>query len=317
MARVEAAFGCRLPLASLFSGGTVARQAALIDARSGSADEVLVMLRSEAASSGACLGTILLPHEVSGHVLSYAALAAHLPEGWRVAALQARGLDNTRPPIGGLPEMARTYADAVLAAGLPGPFVPVGYSFGAALAGELAAELAARGRTVARVCVIDAPANPQDFADGIVPGDEAGRLLHMVRAVEHSMGLDLGLDAAVLKQFGQETRIDLVHRRLAAIGAFGGAVTRDQVAGMLAVYGANLDALRDFRPRPIGRPVDVWVTDALAARSGLAADLGWSEVAAGPVAVHRIGGDHHSVMREPIAGELAAAIGRVLDPVPA
>ncbi|UEM07014.1 amino acid adenylation domain-containing protein (plasmid) [Skermanella rosea] len=313
MARVEAAFGCRLPLASLFSGGTVARQAALIDARSGGADEVLVMLRSEAVPPGSERGTILLPHEVSGHVLSYAALAAHLPEGWRVAALQARGLDNTRPPIGGLPEMARAYADAVLAAGLPGPFVPVGYSFGAALAGELAA----RGRTVARVCVIDAPANPQDFADGIVPGDEAGRLLHMVRAVEHSMGIDLGLDAAVLKQFGQETRIDLVHRRLAATGAFGGAVTRDQVAGMLAVYGANLDALRDFRPRPIDLPVDVWVTDALAIRPGLAADLGWSEIAAGSVAVHRTGGDHHSVMREPLVGELAAAIGRVLEPVPA
>ncbi|UEM25114.1 amino acid adenylation domain-containing protein (plasmid) [Skermanella mucosa] len=311
MARVEAAFGCRLPLASLFSGGTVARQAALIDARSGGADEVLVMLRPEGDR-----GTILLPHEVSGHVLSYAALAGRLPEGWRVAALQARGLDNTRPPVRGLPEMARAYADAVLAAGLPGPFVPVGYSFGAALAGELAAELAARGRTVARVCVIDAPANPQDFADGIVPGDEAGRLLHMVRAVEHSMGLDLGLDGAVLKQFGQETRIDLVHRRLAATGAFGGAVTRDQVAGMLAVYGANLDALRSFRPRRIGPPVDVWVTDALAARPGTVADLGWSAVTAGPVAVHRIGGDHASVMREPLAGELAAAIGRALDPAP-
>lgn len=316
MARVEAAFGCRLPLASLFSGGTVARQAALIDARSGGADEVLVMLRPVGVPPGGDRGTILLPHEVSGHVLSYAALAAHLPEGWRVAALQARGLDNARPPIGSLPEMARAYADAVLAAGLPGPFVPVGYSFGAALAGELAVELAARGQAVARVCMIDALADPQDFADGAVPVDGAGRLLHMVRAVEHSMGLDLELDAGVLKPFGQETRIDLVHRRLVAAGAFGGAVTRDQVAGMLAVYGANLDALRDFRPRTIELPVDVWMTDALAARSGAAADLGWSKITAGPVAVHRIGGDHHSVMREPLVGELAAAIGRVLAPVP-
>jgi thioesterase domain-containing protein/acyl carrier protein len=312
IARVEAAFGCRLPLASLFTGGTIAAQAALIDAQASGtgADEVLVTLRAEGER-----GTILLPHEISGHVLVYQPLAMRLAEGWRVVALQARGLDNTRPPLDSLPAMARAYVDAVESAGLPDPFVPVGYSYGAALAGELSAELAARGHAVPFAAVIDALPDPQAWVDGVVPEDEAGQLHYMVKAVEASIGFDLGLDASTLRQFGPETRIDLVHQRLTATGAFGGSIGRDQVAGMLGVFRANLAALRGFQPARIPVPVHLWVTDALAARPGLPGDLGWSGLTGHPVTVHRIGGDHLSVVREPLAGELADGIGRLLTPL--
>src|SRR3954468_25097746 len=79
----------------------------------------------------------------------------------------------TSPPIDRLDGMAGAYADAVTAAGLPGPFVPVGYSYGAALAGELSAELAGRGHAVPFVAVIDALPDPQAWVDGVVPEDEA------------------------------------------------------------------------------------------------------------------------------------------------
>ncbi|MGF7209109.1 amino acid adenylation domain-containing protein [Skermanella aerolata] len=309
IARVEAAFGCRLPLASLFTGGTVAAQAALIDAQASGtgADEVLVTLRA----AGEC-GTILLPHEISGHVLAYQPLAAALAQGWRIVGLQARGLDNTRPPLDSLPDMARAYADALESAKHPGPFVAVGYSYGAALAGELSAELAGRGHAVPFAVMIDALPDPQSWVVGVVPEDDAGQLHYMVRAVEASIGIELGLDAATLRQFGPETRIDLVHRRLTATGAFGGAIGRDQVAGMLAVFRANLAALRCFQPTRIPVPVHVWATDSLAARPGLPGDLGWSGLTDQPVTVHRIGGDHLTVVKEPLAAELAAGIGRLL-----
>ena len=313
IARVEAAFGCRLPLASLFTGGTIAAQAALIDAQASGtgADEVLVTLRAAGER-----GTILLPHEISGHVLIYRPLALRLAEGWRVVALQARGLDNTRPPLDSLPAMARAYADAVEAAGLPGPFVPVGYSYGAALAGELSAELTARGHAVPFAVVIDALPDPQAWVDGVVPEDEAGQLHYMVKAVEASIGFDLGLDASILRQFGPETRIDLVHQRLTAVGAFGGSIGRNQVAGMLGVFKANLAALRGFQPARIPVPVHLWVTDALAARPGRPGDLGWSGLTGHPVTVHRIGGDHLSLVKEPLAGELGDGISRLLAPLP-
>ncbi|EWY35687.1 hypothetical protein N825_36055, partial [Skermanella stibiiresistens SB22] len=313
MARVESLFGCRLPLASLFTGGTIAQQAALIDRRSAASgsDEVLVMLRASGDR-----GTILLPHEISGHVLCYQALSAHLAAGWTVAGLQARGLDNTRPPLDRLADMAACYADAVTAAGLPGPFVPVGYSFGASLAAELAAELERRGLPVATICVIDALADPKAFIAGVVPSDDAGRLLYMVRAVEHSVGIDLGLDAGTLRQFGHETRIDLVHQRLTASGAFGGAITRDQVAGMLAVFRANLTAADGFAPSVGGAPLHVWVTDALAARPGLPTDLGWSAVTTGPVTIHRIAGDHASIVKAPLVEELARDLNHILPEAP-
>jgi thioesterase domain-containing protein len=309
IARVEAAFGCRLPLASLFTGGTVAAQAALIDAQSSGAgaDEVLVTLRAVGDR-----GTILLLHEISGHVMVYQPLAAQLAEGWRVVALQACGLDNTSPPIDRLERMAGTYADAVTAAGLPGPFVPVGYSYGAALAGELSAELAGRGHAVPFVAVIDALPDPQAWVDGVVPEDEAGQLFYMVRAVEESIGLQLGLDDSILRQFGPETRIDLVHQRLTTTGAFGGAIGRDQVAGMLAVFRANLQALRGFQPSRIPVPVHVWVTETLGAKPGLPGDLGWSGLADRPVTIHGIGGDHLSVVKEPLVADLAADINRLL-----
>ncbi len=85
---------------------------------------------------------------------------------------------------------------------------------------------------------------------------------------------------------------------------------------MLAVFRANLAALRGFQPARIPVPVHVWATDSLAARPGLPGDLGWSGLTGHPVTVHRIGGDHLSVVREPLAGELADGIGRLLAPLP-
>jgi thioesterase domain-containing protein len=148
--------------------------------------------------------------------------------------------------------------------------------------------------------------------DGVVPEDEAGQLYYMVRAVEASIGLQLGLDAAILRQFGPETRIDLVHQRLTATGAFGGAIGRDQVAGMLAVFRANLQALRGFQPSRIPVPVHVWVTETLAAKPDLPDDLGWPALTSHPVTIHGIGGDHLSVVKKPLAAELAAGVNRLL-----
>ena len=69
---------------------------------------------------------------------------------------------------------------------------------------------------------------------------------------------------------------------------------------------------RCFQPACIPVPVHVWATDSLAARPGLPGDLGWSGLTDQPVTVHRIGGDHLNVVKEPLAAELAAGIGRLL-----
>ena len=124
IARVEAAFGCRLPLASLFTGGTIAAQAALIDAQvSGTgADEVLVTLRAEGDR-----GTILLPHEISGACPGLSAARSEAGGG-----LAGRGASGAR--AGQYPPAARQPARhgaglcrcAWISAGLPGPFVPGG-----------------------------------------------------------------------------------------------------------------------------------------------------------------------------------------------
>ncbi|UGA40759.1 phosphopantetheine-binding protein [Chromobacterium haemolyticum] len=52
----------------------------------------------------------------------------------------------------------------------------------------------------------------------------------------------------------------------------------------------------------------VWVTDGLAAATAGPADLGWSDYAAGPVQVFRAAGEHADMLREPHAASLAESL---------
>ena len=94
-------------------------------------------------------------HGGQGTVFDYAPLAKALEPQWSVHGVQCRMLLDSHWLDRSLTDMARDYADAIVASQPAGPYHLLGWSLGGALSLLLAAELEQRGAQVAFVGLVD------------------------------------------------------------------------------------------------------------------------------------------------------------------
>ncbi|NHR03870.1 amino acid adenylation domain-containing protein [Chromobacterium haemolyticum] len=308
LSRVREELGVELPLASLFTSGTVAEFARLVqEAGQTAAPSVLVPIRTDGDEA-----TLLLVHDGSGQIIGYQKLVERLSPRWRVYGLQAAGLDPAVASDDSVAAMAARYAAAVLQAGLNGPLILAGHSFGAAVAAELARRLVEAGAEVSLLAALDAPPRPDAGFLSELPQDEAGLLHYMARTVEIATGKTLAVSEDMLRPLDRAGRFALLSRQVRASGLFPQGMDPRRVEAMFDVYRANLLSLRGHQPQTAPCPVAVWITDGLAAATAGPADLGWSDYAAGPVQVFRAAGEHADMLREPHVAGLADSLERAM-----
>ncbi|OJT07761.1 Polyketide synthase PksJ [Trametes pubescens] len=148
---------------------------------------------------------VFLVHPGVGEVLVFMGLA-HTIHDRPIYALRARGFDHAEEPFATFDEMVETYVDAIVRQDPEGPYYVGGYSFGGAVAFEMAKVLEARGRKVAWVGIFNLPPFIQSR-------------MHELRWIEVLLNLFMfvalvtpsGLDAAremTLKQFPVLTHQD-------------------------------------------------------------------------------------------------------------
>ncbi len=94
-------------------------------------------------------------HGAGGNVLNFRDLALALSPEWRTVGIQASGVDGVTPPHSTLDEMCEAYISEVIADRPEGPLFLAGFSGGGIIAYEMAVRLAARGRPVAAVVLLD------------------------------------------------------------------------------------------------------------------------------------------------------------------
>ncbi len=265
---IEEELGRSLPLASLFRRSTIAGQAEQLAAVEGSGSPLLVPLRPAAGGGRARL---FLIHPVGGHVLCYRELARHLDPAVDLHGLRARGTEPGESPAASVPEMAAAYAREIARAAPAGPLWLGGWSMGGVIAWEIAGQLAAAGREIARLLLIDSWYGDE----AAEPGGAApppGFLDNLRREA-----LPAGLEAA-------------------------------ELARLSAVYERNSRALRGYRPRP--RAVDALYYRAARTAEGSFPGLRpfdrWLAGHGGEVEVRALPEDHFSI----VAGEAAARIAR-------
>jgi phthiocerol/phenolphthiocerol synthesis type-I polyketide synthase E len=231
-------------------------------------------------------GVVALNGITSGTPLFLAADALGTTAGYRALA----GLLRDRPVFGLEPvtrrgqrsvtDIAAEHVDHVRRLAPQGPYLVGGWSFGAAVAHEMARLLTARGAAVdTLVCI-----------DGHVPATR-GRALRSDRRV---------LAATVGMQLAAGLRRGVI-----------GALVRDapQTRRLLS---ANLAALRRLRPAPVPcRAVLLTTRTGPIALTALRDRVGplYRETV-----VDAVPGDHWSMLAEPHVGDLAAAVRRALRP---
>jgi len=122
---------------------------------------------------------IVCVHAVGGNVLSYRRIMEVTGKGRSLLGFQSRALDGKTRPQSSLRQMAKDYAQELLASGYEGPYTLIGGSLGGTIALEMAHVLMQEGGEVDWVILLDTIGpNGRDLDDS---SQEANSLLHRIR----------------------------------------------------------------------------------------------------------------------------------------
>jgi thioesterase domain-containing protein len=253
-------------------------------------------------------------HPAGGDVLCFQPLSRHMGMDQPFYGLQSRGLNPGEEPLATIAEMAVAYR-AEICRVTPGPYHLGGWSLGGAVAYEVARQLAADGKEVAFLAVIDTTpglsAGEADEADG----DDASWLLDIADYLERLWGLQLGLSPETLRGLSSEEQ---ARRFLTALQgtpfAPAGSGT-EPLSRLLRVFKTNVGAFRRYRPAPYPGPVTFFRPEILLEPDAAPADptLGWGALSPRPVDVETVPGDHISALAEPHARTLAERLLTCID----
>ncbi|GAA2898255.1 hypothetical protein GCM10010517_63340 [Streptosporangium fragile] len=308
ISRTNGAFGCRLPMSSIFNARTVAAMADLVRG-SDRQDSNLVPLRNGEGGS-----PVFCVHPGGGSTLSYWELARLLPADRRIVGVEAWGLHG-RPPQEDFAGMAASYAEAIATSG-DGPPVLVGWCFGGLMALETARALRRAGHEVAKLIVIDCPAPGYDDED-----DEATRetqpLTESTLIGRFAWHYELELPSPLPPG---PAAYELLLKAMQIGGHLPPTAGEEELRTLFDAYAANMTALeRHFEEDGPRHPApDYPVLLIRAEPDGVVPDRdrtwGWRSLVGPGLSFASVAADHHGVMRPPAVSGLAALVAQALGP---
>ena len=237
-----------------------------------------------AAGTGAPL--YLVP-SVGSTPLSLMRLARAIAPQRPVRSFAYAGLEDDSAPHRTLEAMAAACVDELLAASPESPYLLGGHCLGGTIALEMALQLEARGRNVARLVVLDS----------IAPLIEGK---HRAFVGLHTPG---SAAAAAESSFRRAIE-EIVSRTIGAYPVIG----PDAFRRLGALLKLHIEAGVAYRARPLRARTCVLRT----AGCGDAVLDGWSSVAPGALSLHDVPGDTFSMLRLPHVETVGRTLGRLL-----
>ena len=288
MHHIEEAFGKNLPIATLLQAPTIEQLAA-------------ILRQKEALPAWSCLVPIQTAgsrppffciHGANGAVVRFHALSRYLGADQPFYGLQAQGLGAGQSCHGRTEEMAAHYIKEVRKVQLKGPYFLGGYSFGGAIAFEMAQQLSAQGHGESVVVLFDTNFPQSAFA-----------------SVSASAALLEFFRAPVSKKPGYLWRILTVPLREVE--------RRLQVARLpensKKVRKACLQAERDYRPQAYSGRVILYRSNHKPLGQLADPRAGWSNCAARGLEIREVAGNHENILLEPQVRGVAESLKAWLD----
>ena len=334
MAAVEERFGRRLPISTLFEAATVERLADLLHAdrertggeriagaraggghadaeRSGGGGpggrragrgrggrSTLVAIETAIETERPEGQPFFCVHPIGGSVLCYRELARHLGAHLPVYGLQAPDPEDGDPRPATIEEMAQRHLEAVCGLQPSGPHCIGGWSMGAAIVYEMAQQLAREGEPPALVALIDPP---HPAGDGREQLEDATLTIWFLEHLR-SLGLELGRGREELLRLSPEEVLRIASDQAGSAAPRSRDLGAARLRATLDLIKSNGRALRRYRPEPYPGPLTVFGAEARSAPDLLAA---WSTLALAGVELHRVAGDHYTMLRPPHVAALA------------
>jgi acetolactate synthase-1/2/3 large subunit len=308
VARVEATFGVRLPLATLLRAPTVRQLALEIDAHSQTADwRALVPIQPRGRRR-----PVFAVAGLGGNVLSYRELSRLLDADQPFYGLQSQGLDGRTAPLERIEDIAAAFVQEIRRVQPHGPYTLAGVCMGGVVAYEMARQLHAAGELMATLILLDTPTPTGTGADiRSVPLGGRSPTLRFIRR-------RLGLHARTLARLRGRERFAYLKGRLGVVSEIVARrdLLRDNRSDLhaQAVADANRAAFRNYRPGSYPGRAVMFRAQGRAGAEETARRNAWNALIEGGVRHEEVPGDNSGFMlRSPNVEVLARKVAAVLE----
>jgi amino acid adenylation domain-containing protein len=281
---IEQILGRNLPLATLFQHQTIEELAMMLDDAAYSAPwSPLVLIQP-----GGSKPPLFCIHPIGGNILEYQALATYLGTEQPIYGLQSRGLDGQQPVLVTVEDMASHYIAEIRTIQAQGPYFILGYSFGGAIAFEMARQLDLKGEKTALLALLDCNAsNLPNLRPS--PIGSIGIHLHNLWKLEAQERLSYIMGRVAYRLSGGTDR-DFLAKSLYD--------PKDLTPQLLTVLDANLQASQDYTTQFYPGKVTLFRCDIQDLEYCLHPNLGWKNMA-DRVEIRSVPGPHFTMLKEP------------------
>ncbi len=310
-AKIKKSYGVDLGLSTLFEARTVRKMGQLIrDARENRRPDLHASPALVAIQPHGIKPPLYVISGLGGNVIKFHSLAFHLGEDYPMYGLLPRGLDGREPFHTRVEDMAAYYVDAITEMQPEGPYCVVGYSFGGAVAFEVARQMVARGGRVGLLGMFDTI--EWSYME------EVGKSLSL-------RGRLAAFKAQLASEESTERPLEVLRKRIAAkftraatraMQSLGRPVLQDSkdIEEVNAFAGAN------YRPQPFSGQLTLYRATIRGPLDGDDEYLGWGALADGGIEVHHVSATHFTILQEPavkvLAEKVRGDVDRVADSVP-
>lgn len=244
-------------------------------------------------------------HPVGGSVFCYAALAHQLGVEQPFYGLQAVGLNGERKPLTRIEDMATTYIKAIKTVQPVGPYQLGGWSFGGIVAFEIARRFRSLGDEVAMLVLIDSNSvlNRPKL-------DEAMQVASFATDLSRLGDKELSVSADELRQLGLDEQLNYILKEAKILQILPSEMKLEQMHQLFAIFQANVRAFRSYVPQSYSGQFTLFCAEEKPEQLAETQIPFWSSLAAGGIKIHKLPGDHFSIIRsEALAKELGIYLG--------
>jgi acyl-CoA synthetase (AMP-forming)/AMP-acid ligase II/thioesterase domain-containing protein len=252
-------------------------------------------------------------HPGVGEVLVFVNLAKYFVADRPFYALRARGFNRGEKPFSSFPEMVGTYVDAIRAKQPHGPYAVAGYSYGGAVAFEIAKVLQAQGERVDFIGSFNLPPHIKYRMDELDFVETAANLAFFLALINKKQSLEI---PATLRGLPREQQlqhfIDIAPAdRLAELD-----LTAEKFAAWAELADGLTDLGRGYQPGGSVRSMKIFYAVPLRGtkQDWLENELRrWDDYTTGPNDYIDVPGEHYTLMGPQHVAAFQAILRRELD----
>ena len=305
VAKINLELSTNLDIAVLFEHPSIDSLAAKIAEDSVVADHSLSALRDRALPVLSKLNNasdqpnlFCLP-TVGGQSFTFLELAKQVEPNFGLYAFNAPGINGIKRPLETVKEMADLYLKEMTKVNPDGPYILIGYSFGAKVLCELLENLRSTQMKVSHIFIIDASI-PYKRAKGIFDGRTEVDLLRLWLKIHLNRYDKVNrLKTSDLEGYSREEQVAMIQEEASFHGI---ELTRNFIKGAFSVWLKNHNNMYYLTgTEQVDIPVTLFATNE-------ERDYGWSRVTTAKVNKILLEGDHFDVLKQKSCSAIAKHI---------